>query len=548
MRVDRLTLGSVYHPIKDRMDMVTPINLPNTPHRDNAPKNNYRNSTIDRRLITMPVYSSVLFYSLPPSTPPTLKHSPPKNQKSRRKKASRSSAGAKPVCALHSCPAVTMAADTMDIDSNPIPAGQAEAEKERKRKHKHKDEPSSSSPSKKKRKHEKGDKESKKKDKSSKSSSKDKSKDKDKDKSETKSKTRASKPATTPTTAIPDSPYSVTTATLYLPLSPISISPTHALASLLAEHLSPLLLTYYPPLQGIILAYSNASISSEPPRSPTQSTSQSQPQPLTLANSAGEYGVLYVYLTATFLVFRPQRGQTLEGWVNVQSEGFLGAVVLNLFSVGIERKRLPSSWKWIPPGEEVEGENGPTASTTKDVDEDNKNEHDSSPFDPAKELFTPVPLSTATATATDKDKEANPSPLDPSEAQQDQTYDPTTEQAEDHDSYEGHFQSISGHRVRGTVQFRVVDIDVIPGTERDRGFLSIEGTMLSEAEEEKVLEDERGGVVAGTTPTPGMRKFNVPMASGAVGEPEVQDVELDAEESPSKAKGKEKGKGKKSKK
>jgi hypothetical protein len=31
-----------------------------------------------------------------------------------------------------------------------------------------------------------------------------------------------------------------------------------------------------------------------------------------------------------------------------------GAVVFNLFSVGVERKRLPSNWKWVPPGEEAE--------------------------------------------------------------------------------------------------------------------------------------------------------------------------------------------------
>ena len=53
-------------------------------------------------------------------------------------------------------------------------------------------------------------------------------------------------------------------------------------------------------------------------------------------------------------MFRPRRGRTLEGWVNVQSDGFLGAVVLNLFSVDIERKPLSTNWGWAPPGEEDE--------------------------------------------------------------------------------------------------------------------------------------------------------------------------------------------------
>lgn len=262
-----------------------------------------------------------------------------------------------------------------------------------------------------------------------------------------------------------ESPFSLATATLYLPLSPISISPTHALASLLAEHLSPLLLTYYPPLKGIVMAYSNASISSYPPSSPSRQSSDPNPQPLTLAKSADEYGVLYVYLTATFLVFRPRRGQTLEGWVNVQSEGFLGAVVFNLFSVGIERKRLPTNWRWVPPGEE---DDDGTSSAAKDTttDDESGGPRVSPGFDPATEQFQPAALA---ADELDIDGE------------------------DEDEAASGDFQSVSGHRVRGNVRFRVVDIDVIPGSERDRGFLSIEGTMLSAEEEEKLMQAERQG-------------------------------------------------------
>ncbi|KAL4961227.1 DNA-directed RNA polymerase I subunit RPA43 [Aspergillus stella-maris] len=219
---------------------------------------------------------------------------------------------------------------------------------------------------------------------------------------------------------------------------------------------------------------------------------------------------MYVYLTATFLVFQPQRGQTLEGWVNVQSEGFLGAVVLNLFSVGIERKRLPPSWKWIPPGEEDEsGESQPaTAPPSEDEDDENK-----PPFDPEKEHFNPVPLV----------QESNPFSLD-IDQNQENTENQTQEQDQDQDLLEGYFQSTSGHKVRGTVKFRVVDVDVIPGTERDRGFLSIEGTMLSPEDEARVLEEERSGNVAPSSTLP-IRRMTVPMASGGL--VATDDVHLD---------------------
>lgn len=355
-----------------------------------------------------------------------------------------------------------MSVDAMEIDS-PAARASDSPERERKRKHKQKDHTPS-----KKRKHDDDNaaaadssliaKEEVSQEKKSK-----KSKDKKKEKKD-KVKTTAE---TAEEVSDSDSPFKLITSTLYLPLSPISISPTHALASLLAEHLSPLLLTYYPPFKGVILAYSDASISSKPPTaSSVASKDIGNSQQLTLATTAGEYGVLYVYLTATFLVFRPQRGQTLEGWVNVQSEGFLGAVVYNLFSVGIERRRLPADWKWIPPGEEQKDSESPTPNKKKKFaaspDED---------FDPEKEHFTPLDLANTNNALED----------------------------EAEDAVQGYFESASGHRVRGTIRFRVRDVDIIPGAERDRGFLSIEGTMLPPEEEARLVQEECSGVSSSTS-------------------------------------------------
>lgn len=386
-----------------------------------------------------------------------------------------------------------MASDAMEIDSPNAPGNTADLERKRKTKHR---EPSSPS---KKRKHE------------SSAADGDKKRKKSKSKSKKVDVSESIQPSQ-------DSPYCLTTATLYLPLSPISISPTHALASLLAEHLSPLLLTYYPPLKGVVLAYSNASISGSPPSGSSPSKQDPNPQPLTLATTANEYGVLYVYLTATFLVFRPQRGQVLEGWVNVQSEGFLGAVALNLFSVGIERKRLPADWKWVPPGDEEGGKKyNAVASATASEDES-----ESPSFDVEKEHFTPVTL------ASDENPLADTLNQEPTD---------------DGDSAEGYFQSVSGHRVRGTVRFRVVDVDVIPGTERDRGFLSVEGTMISPEEEARVTQDERNGVIStlrrGTSPSASM--------SGAVASSSPVDKPEESAEPSKKSSGKEEKEKEKSK-
>jgi DNA-directed RNA polymerase I subunit RPA43 len=291
------------------------------------------------------------------------------------------------------------------------------------------------------------------------------------------------------------SPFRLINATMYVPLSPISISSTHASASLIAEHLAPLLLTYYPPFQGIVLAYSNGSISESPPVPGQVHSSSSQPdfdnpKPLTLALTANEYGVLYLYLTATFLVFSPQKGHVLEGWVNVQSEGFVGAIAHNLFSVGIERKRVPKSWKWIPPGADDEDvgaardkKKGYVSATSGD--EDGAAGSNKLSFDAEKEHFTPLPKKVSHQPISLLDSDTNMLGEEFGE------YD--DEEDDESSNATGYFQSVSGHRVRGTIRFRVRDVDVIPGADPDRGFLSIEGTMLSPEEEAKLEEEERNG-------------------------------------------------------
>ncbi|KAI2086435.1 hypothetical protein LOZ36_003361 [Ophidiomyces ophidiicola] len=245
--------------------------------------------------------------------------------------------------------------------------------------------------------------------------------------------------------SIESSPFHLVKTTLYLSVSPICISDEFALSGLLSEHITPLLLTYYPPVRGVVLAFSNPSLSSSPFTVPKDAL---DPTALTLAVSGGEYGVLYVYLTVTLLVFRPERGQALEGWINVQSEGFLGAVVHNLFSIGIDRKRLPPGWKWIAPGQQP---------PDRVPDEEDSN------FDIDKDGFRP--LTSGEHIPNDYEDEAS--------------------------AATGYFMTGSGKRVRGMIKFRVKDVDVIPGSEHDKGFISLEGTMLSPEEEAKLITEEK---------------------------------------------------------
>jgi len=248
------------------------------------------------------------------------------------------------------------------------------------------------------------------------------------------------------------SPFVTITAALQLPLSPQAYG--YPIAGLCTEHISPHLLTYYPPFDGILISYSNPRISESiniqthppsyleppPPRDKTESSkSQAERQqeettiPLVLATSMDEYAAPMIWLIADFALLRPERGSTLKGSVRVQNQSWLGLMCWNYFNAGIPKVRLPKGWKWIDDHD------------NQDIDEDDEEE------------------------AGEKKND---------------------------DSQLGYWINGDGKKVEGVVEFRLRDFESAHGTDRDRGFISLEGTLLSEEEDKKVdimvKDKERG--------------------------------------------------------
>jgi DNA-directed RNA polymerase I subunit RPA43 len=227
-----------------------------------------------------------------------------------------------------------------------------------------------------------------------------------------KSKKHKSDKAADKSTPVPEapatsSPFHVQTSSLYLPLA--SVSQGAPLEGLCAEHISPLILTYFPPFRGVILSYSNPRLSEEPFGDDGNST---------LLQSVDEYAVSWGWVTAEFLLFKPDRGAWLEGFVNLQNEGHLGVVCWNLFNASIKRNSLPQDWKWV--GVEELGKDG-------------------------GEVY-----------------------------------------AEDG---QGYFVDGEGKKIEGMVKFRIREIE--SSHDKERGFLSIEGTMLDDKAEKQLLASER---------------------------------------------------------
>lgn len=229
-----------------------------------------------------------------------------------------------------------------------------------------------------------------------------------------------------------NSPFYTQLFSLYLPIAPIAQS--HPLAALCAEHISPLLLSYYPPFHGVLISYSNARLSSSP-----NDALAEKDRPKAFARSVDEYAATFVWLIADFLVLRPQRGDVIEGYVNLQSESSISLLYWNFFNASIERRRIPKEWKWRPGG--------------------------------SKSRVTPRPKQNGSAKIDAKHEMA----VDDEEggAQQNGVDDDL-----------GCWLDENGMRINGLVRFYVHGVETSRSADRDNGFLGIEGSIVELAEDQ----------------------------------------------------------------
>lgn len=257
---------------------------------------------------------------------------------------------------------------------------------------------------------------------------------------------------------IPTSFYS-TRMSLFLPIPAIATS--GHLSALLALHISPLLLTYFPPASGVILSYHDPAVSARPeagvskpllpPDSEDESAEEQEEQEETVARLGDEFGASWVWLTVTFLVFRPQPGDELNGWTNAMSEGFIGLVSYNYFQTSIAKSRIPQTWSWSGPSrQQTRQRKTPRKGKLNDSDE------------PSQEAYID-----SQETVVVRDDDAI-------------------------DGTAGSFLDQDGNTVSETLKFKVVDLEMIPAQERGQRFaLQLEGTLLDEDQEEAVKEEER---------------------------------------------------------
>lgn len=291
-------------------------------------------------------------------------------------------------------------------------------------------------------------------------------------------------------------PFSATRISLYVPVPAISLdSPLSAVCAL---HLSPLLLTYYPPVNGIVLAYQDATLSAPPQtglnrplRAPTNNhddhsqkfgSSNNIPPPRpteTLSLIGEESATPWLWLTATFLVYNPQPTDELTGVINAQSEGLVGLVAYNYFQTSIARDRIPKHWAWS--GATTDLESGAFPATRRRKSRKGKlNDHDG----PSQEHSEPEPEPDGQDTLSHNKNKEN----------EDQNQTPSVHEQDDPTAPGGTFINTKTHTPISSVQrFRIVDSELVPLYTRGTSTFTVqtEGTLLSESEEMAVREREK---------------------------------------------------------
>jgi DNA-directed RNA polymerase I subunit RPA43 len=129
----------------------------------------------------------------------------------------------------------------------------------------------------------------------------------------------------------------------YVSLSPASLN--SPLPAICASIFSPLLLSYFPPAKGIVLAYEDVELSSQAPSKSGSKPNTTSPEPLLLRH-VDEYTAPFLWATASFLILRPEAGKHMTGRITHQSKTHITLSHLNTFPVSVTKDHLPDSWSW----------------------------------------------------------------------------------------------------------------------------------------------------------------------------------------------------------
>lgn len=130
------------------------------------------------------------------------------------------------------------------------------------------------------------------------------------------------------------------TTSLYVSLAPCHLA--NPINGIKEQHLDPLVMTYFHKAQGVVLSYSNIKLSED------NITTDSQENPISIARVEGSSPFTFLWITVDFLIWRPQIGDVLEGYIYMQTASHIGLLLHDTFNASIKKYNIPESWQFIP--------------------------------------------------------------------------------------------------------------------------------------------------------------------------------------------------------
>lgn len=134
--------------------------------------------------------------------------------------------------------------------------------------------------------------------------------------------------------------FRVARTSMYLSLAPCHI--TNPIDGIKQQHLDPLVMKYFPKGRGVVLGYSGIVINeSEPSDSDTQIKE-------VLAPVSDLSPFAFMWVTVDLLLWVPQVGDTLKGYIYMQTASHLGLLVHDTFNAFIRFSYIPQKWTFVP--------------------------------------------------------------------------------------------------------------------------------------------------------------------------------------------------------
>lgn len=130
------------------------------------------------------------------------------------------------------------------------------------------------------------------------------------------------------------------TTELYVSLAPCFIN--DPINGIKAQHLDPLVMTYFPKAKGVVIAYSNLKLS------PENKTTDTDDNPIYVSTVSNSSPFTYLWVTVDLLIWQPNAGDIIEGYSYMQTASHIGLLVHDTFNATIKKFNIPAEWRFVP--------------------------------------------------------------------------------------------------------------------------------------------------------------------------------------------------------